>query len=346
LLDNRSQLAAAVTSRRMMTEALQPFSWKYGQLLTVTTKQLQQQQQQDRPLPAYSLMQLAPVKLVLSYDIDESAVQQLSRIRHLFSLDACCAPNFPQFASVLQHPAAQGLQQLLLLSTPSAAVINVIGALPQLTSCRIFDDPHPGSTANSLRLVSLLVDHPRLTELQPSGHWRSDAAALQPLQERGSNIRRLHMDCCDLFSAQSLRFDTFFTSPGLAQLHTLSLVYLYAQSRSVEQIRSVFAALRQLHTLRLFYADGIDTLLAHVPAATGLMQLHIWCTTDSVSKVPSASAVMKLHAAMPLLHTLICPLLTVNAQVLPHDVWSQIDRVVVRVAPWKVCLLVGPYERI
>ncbi len=44
-LDNRSRLAAAVTSRRMMSEAMQPFSWKYGQLLTMPTDQLTRRQE-------------------------------------------------------------------------------------------------------------------------------------------------------------------------------------------------------------------------------------------------------------------------------------------------------------
>ncbi len=355
-LDNRSRLAAAVTSRRMMSEAMQPFSWKYGQLVTVTTKQLQQQQ--HRALPACSLLQLAPIQINMGYNSlsMRQVLRMLGNVRRLFCIKVTSSSNsrHVSLAPLLQHPAAQRLQQLQLNFTPSVEIDDFIGALPHLTSCSVgrWDETNATSVP---RLTAQLALHESFTELGLRGSWSNSEAAVefaQVFQAQPSSIRRLHLEVC---GGLRPRFDTLFSSPGLAQLQLLSLFFLSAAHTPSDAIRRGFVALRQLHTLQLLFPTSVDELLALVSAAPALSQLRLWCLSDVhalPSSLPSAQALSVLQTALPQLRTSITSVESAyhgqSADTQRLTAYAQVERVTVINMPltFEFDLLLGPNERI
>jgi hypothetical protein len=82
-VDNGSRLTVTACSRRMRHDALQPLSWRWAEVITVRDQRLLPESAAVSPS---SLLQLAPVRLLLSQgydDVHTRAPALLSRVKHV-----------------------------------------------------------------------------------------------------------------------------------------------------------------------------------------------------------------------------------------------------------------------
>jgi hypothetical protein len=308
LLDNRSRLAAAATCRRMLAEALQPFSWKYGELQTVTPAQLATL---DRELNSSSLLLLAPIRLQYAFE-DPQIPAAFHRIRNLVSLDA--PKQVSAALPFLQHAASRRLRQLRLpICTLDAAPVDLTGAhLSQLTSCEILREvPGDGMAVPILAQLDPTV----LVDLVIDGRWSDVRTQLREQLARFPTIRRLVVPD-SVFDGHDFRFDTFCSS--VHRLHSLTLRHdnesaKQARAQAVQpahafvilQFPQALTALAGLRTLRISgFEAHYHAVLAHLrlPAAKRLTHLCLNSIFRVAADVPSVAAFTTLQTAMPQLH--------------------------------------------
>jgi hypothetical protein len=292
LLDNLSRLAAAATSRRMLQEATQPFSWKYAELVTVTPEQLPTEQS-----PVYSLRQLVPMRLRILPGDTKVDVELLQYVRRLVS---CAAKSVAasSISAIVRHADAQQLTQLLLPALLPSDV-DALCALPQLTSFHLAQLAFQDDERPTVQLLTRLLQGGRLVELSLNGAFMSKAPL--ELHSLMRQLRRLHV-WWEMISrpADAVRFDDFFCA--LPQLECISLMYLSIESNvKQDELQRAFTALKQLHTLNLRWVRQVDKLLPHLTAARLLTTLRVWVMTKR--NLPSPSSLYELQAALPALRT-------------------------------------------
>jgi hypothetical protein len=349
LLDTDSRLAAASTNRRMLAEALQPFSWKYAPLLHVKFDEVLQQYH-DRAVPSYSLLRLAPVHLILSdAEWPESIAMPLfNSICNLFCLDADDA-EIGTTMLFLQQPSAQHLRQLIVSCRSGAA--QTLHGTAQLTNPRLgqlasFAISRSSDDASGVAAISLLeqLSSDRLMELVlGSVEWNDGVRPMLHLRLlRFENIRHLSLPE-SVFDERNFRFDNLFCSPALAGLECLKLRLVsqwpvtppllpLVSFVSMDQFRRGLTALSALRTLELSHFNRIShALLLQLPAAQSLTHLRLTCVRKWADddNVPSVQDISTLHAAMPQLYTTIFMFAMSHGIALAEEPLAQIERVTV-----------------
>jgi hypothetical protein len=310
-LGNHDRIAAATTCKRMLKDALQAFSWKHAGLLRITEIQIKrflQGRTSPSLLQAYSLLQLAPVHLVLKDNaIDQTHLSAI--LGHIRTLVSCELDQVESMDGMLGHPAAQHLICVKTDYDSSLHGLELLPTLPGLTSLSLDMQMTYSPYFDKLlkKVLPLLLTRPRFTELILSRTKSDYSSIVLPLAQTPGHLRRLHLNC-NLFIHLSLRYppvppvspDIFeaFASFGHVQPHleVLSLAHLHGKVFSPGHIQRFFASLGALHTLQLILCPHIDMLLAMLPGILHLQRLLIYYTPSSI---PSASSIHTLKAAMP-----------------------------------------------
>jgi hypothetical protein len=213
----------------MLGDALQPLSWKHAQLVHVTDQQLLIQQGQQHA--AHSLLQLAPVHLLLQSEYMAPSWLQLSCIRHLWRLEQH-RDQREDISPLLQQPAALQLRQLQMNRNRQFKFHRVV-TLSCLTALNIYCwyKSEPSDLAQMLEALTQLLAQPQLTELALRGS--TGAALVQPLLRSAGHLRRLHLNCHFILNYSSISAELqVFSSLGAAlpQLEVLSLANVHIQA--------------------------------------------------------------------------------------------------------------------
>jgi hypothetical protein len=320
-LDNVSKLDAAITCKRLLADAMQPFSWKHASMLCITDAQLLQQQQQNRAHPPYSLLQLAPVHLLIKSPHIQPASLSPGCILHLYKIEQHDYHASDLSPLLTQPTVIQELRQLQLgysgylnCSGKSSGQCSFacIAAASELTSLSVSCG---GQSSQQSKFFSQLKNsltqvlaRPQLIELIMRGLYNANVDLLQPLLQSPGHLRRLHLygdlNMAPVADAAGMQF---FTSLGqaLPHLQVLSLGDFSIQRISTDVVSRFFASLQEVHTLQLCYCPDVDKLLPLVTIIPSLKNLLIFGWVDAMDNTrssPSLEALTTLQAAMPQLY--------------------------------------------
>jgi hypothetical protein len=307
-LDNASKLAAAVTCKRVMADALQPFSWKYANMVCITDAQLLKQQ--NRVHPSYSLLQLAPVHLLLKSPCIDPELLSLSCIRRLYKLEIDEYHTSDISALLAQPSVIQKLRQLKLSHTGELNFV-CISKASELTSlsvsCGSCSHPRDLFLSHLKDALAQMLKRPQLTELVMRGLYYADITVLQPLLQSSSHLRRLHLyGDMGLLNVHHSAKATLFSSLGrsLSHLEVLSLGGFSVRHLSTDIVLQFFASLHAVHTLQLCYCPAVSMLLPLVATAAMPRLVHLlifsWARPlDDHFSIPSSEALATLQETMP-----------------------------------------------
>jgi len=315
-LDNKSRLAAAACSRRMLSDALQPLCWKYAQLVTIKAAQLPTVEQVVRP---FSLLQLAPLQVNYA-ETDDLCAERLGQIPRLFCVNVSKVTRTDDLFSggvlkvtrtddllkLLQSAPLQHVKQIIssnsdMLSSCAAAVM----ALPALTSCSlsvILDDAPSMTRPFPLEgVASQLTELALFNWCLPNNRWW-----MTSLAQSRAPLRRLHLINV-VWSEFSLA--TLFSAPALHQLHFLSLD-AGVSTIPATHFHSALQFLPQLRVLQLGQIfPNTDELLAQLSLSCApMLQLlrllfeYKQCLTNSLLTLPSIAAVRSVLTALSQMH--------------------------------------------
>jgi len=264
--------------------------------------------QQSRQHAAHSLLQLAPVHLLLQSKYVQPPSLQLGCIRRWERLEQRRSHQ-PSICPLLQHPAAQQLHALSVGQHGARHVEcwRLIHALPQLTSleAEVFGMSDSPVSPQLLEAVSQclaqLLGRPQLTSLAlPEVFLEASEVIVPLLLQSAGHLRELHLDCSFLWEA-SATIQAQFASLGAAlpQLQKLSLGVFSALLVLPAEWRRLFCALQAVHTLRLVWCEDVDALLPVLTECAQLRNLYIEAFTGWPGTTASSLALATLRAAIP-----------------------------------------------
>jgi hypothetical protein len=233
---NGDRLTMGMTCKRILRDVLQPFSWKYADMVKMTDEQLIKQQKRAQ-LPL-SLLRLAPIHLILLDEPRKDSSQlDLACIHHqLVTLEQNTLPQVPyetppSVSFLLQQPATRHLRSLKLSSSPTPNDFDLIGALPHLTNLRLrhLDCSCNKPSAELIKLLTQLLLQPHFTELALVNTSFIHEADLQPLLSANSpgRLRSLLLQgACLSKRSNPIHIIplTRLISPAFSQLEVFSLV--------------------------------------------------------------------------------------------------------------------------
>jgi len=302
-LDNTSRLAAAATCKRMFSDTLQPLAWKHTEPLRITDEQLQVQQYRQHA--AHSLLQLAPVHLLLQDEYVPPSCLQLGCIRHLERLEQG-QHYWADLSPLLPHPATQQLHQLKLSEHGARIPENwrLTSALPHLSSLDVSSSTaewSPQLREAIGQCLAQLLARAQLTELALHGFSSTNGdSILLPLLQSAGHLRSLHLGCIFLWQAGADTVSQFASlGAALPHLQEFSAAQFRSSTVPTAEGRRLFSTLRSLHTLRLVHCDEVDALLPLLTKCAQLRHLHIVAHSMVASMKPSLDALAVLQAALP-----------------------------------------------
>jgi len=317
-LDTTSRLAVAATCRRILSDALQPLAWKHAEPLRITDEQLLSQQYRQHA--AHSLLQLAPVHLLLRSGEDVTlSMLQVGCIRRLHELEQPTS-RLVDVSPLLRHPVARQLRQLKLSCRAGTASIRNLeplgdGALAQLTSLHLFCGHSGGGGWNGTSVQQLsaaliealqLLARPQLTELAlqgldvEGGHTH----ILQSLLRSSGSLLRLHLHCgfvCNAPASTAVVEQFAALGTALPRLQVLSLAeFRLTQHIPAECLQRLLSSLPALQTLQLLFCR-LGDVLPHVPTCQPHLRhlLHFRRRRVLPFHGASEAAVRILREAMP-----------------------------------------------
>jgi len=275
VLDNQSRVAAATCCKQLHTEALQPFSWKYGQLVTITyTTHPELLTFSEDPRP-WSFFRNHPLP------------------KNIVSV-SCAVIGRPGM------PNVEHVQQLIFGSTLVAQDVRTALSLSHQTSVHLAlsSKKYGPLTPN---VVRDFASHTQLTELSLIGGGLHHIDSIMTLP---GHLLRLYLDC---FPFHTNAFTALLQAPFAAQLQYLSLKGEIG-AITCKSFRSILKALRQLRELRMStylsqYGD-FNHLLCEVPHAPALQTRGIDYggalrpTMDILQYILAASPALHIQLAM------------------------------------------------
>jgi hypothetical protein len=315
----------------MLSDAVRMLNWKYAEKVTVTYQQLFVYADP----PAYSLLQLAPVHLQMNDNQCVAKPRLLDGVRRLFSVEA--ARDNDEWQGVLQHPAAQQLQQVHLRGLKSSELLHALVSLPRLRSLWLQLDDE-GIDDDVQALLQRLLARSSFTELYHLNHSTGSEDFAKSILSHPHSLCRLHIGASAVHSLW--RELQHYSAPSMAQLQVLSLMYLDITRKGTrEAIQSGLSALHHLHTLRLHLPYYIVETLPFISVAPTLTLLYL---CHEYIPLGTAVALQALLVQMPQLRAAVELSNVHNNEDLAA--LSQLPRVTTKSDGWSPMLLL-PTER-